>query len=85
MDPIQVAVQAYILTLFPQSLRGRSPRPTTTRDEGQRLESLDNGLCLPSFWTAAEINDAFAVTNRIWAQAANEFTPVTISQRTEVV
>ena len=50
-----------------------------------QLDSLANGLALPSFWTSAEINDAFAVANRIWAQAAIEFAPVTVSQRAEVV
>jgi hypothetical protein len=49
------------------------------------LQSLASGLALPSLWSAAEINGAFAVANRIWAQAAIEFAPVTVSERTVVV
>jgi len=84
MDSIRVAVQAYILALFPQS-PGRQPPRQQTRPRGLRLEALASGLALPSFWTSAEINDAFAIANRIWARAAIEFTPVTISQRAEAV
>jgi hypothetical protein len=84
MNLIQVAVQAYMLALFPQILSRQPPRQQT-RAEGLQLESLARGLALPSFWTSAEINDAFAVANRIWAQAAIEFRPVTISRRAEVV
>jgi hypothetical protein len=84
MQSIRVAVQAYILALFPQNPATQPPTQQTSA-RGLRLEALANGLALPSFWTSAEINDAFAIANRIWVQAAIEFRPVNIAQRTEVV
>lgn len=83
MDPIRVAVQAYILSLFPENAGGSpegAPRP-----QDRLLRALANGLGVPSFWTTAEINEAFAIANRIWAQAVIEFRPITISRRTLVV
>jgi len=88
MDTIKVSVQAYILSLFPQNVRGRSlsdTRQPATGSSGQQLEALANGLAVPSFWTADDINDAFAGANAVWAQAKIEFTPVAISKRGEAV
>jgi hypothetical protein len=38
------------------------------------------GLAVPAFWRVAEINEAFAVANLVWAQAAIVFRP-TVSER----
>jgi hypothetical protein len=87
MNPIQIAVQAYILDLLPLN-PGRRPRQRQTpqaQSQGLQLQSLANGLALPSFWTESEIRDAFAVANRIWDQAKIEFAPVNISHRSECV
>ena len=83
MNPIRIAIQAYILGLMPQSVCGRH-QPTGT-SSGQQLQALANGLALPSFWSESEINDAFTLANHVWDQAKIEFTPVNISRRTEVV
>jgi len=41
---------------------------------------------VPSFWSRADVTQAFADANRIWIREAEiEFTPVEISERTEVV
>jgi hypothetical protein len=41
---------------------------------------------LPSFWGRDEIDAAFAEANRIWTRGADiEFSPVTVSQRSEAV
>lgn len=40
-----------------------------------------NKLAMPSFWTQAMINEAFADANRIWAQAKIEFGPIDIVNR----
>lgn len=85
MSRITVPIKAYILGLFPQSASGSrgNPRP---RPRGQRLQALVNGLAVPSFWTRTEITQAFADANRIWIREADiEFTPINISERTEVV
>ena len=83
MSRIRVPVKAYILGLLPQSIdgtRGGSP------SGGLQLRALANGLIVPSFWSRAEINQAFAEANRIWTREADiEFTPVDISERDEVV
>jgi hypothetical protein len=84
MDSIRIAVQAYILDLMPQNPGGQTQQQRTP-SQGQQLQSLANGLAVPSFWTANEINNAFTLANRIWDQAKIAFTPVTISQRTETV
>ena len=84
MNPIRITVQAYILDLLPQNV-GRQPQQPRTPSQGQQLQSLANGLALPSFWSPNEINDAFTLANHIWDQAKIEFTPVNISRRTEVV
>ena len=83
MSRIRVPVKAYILGLFPQSA-GVSPGGAAT--QGQNLRPLANGLAVPSFWNRVDIIQAFAGANRIWIREAEiEFTPVDISERTEVV
>ena len=85
MDTIKVATQAYILGLFPQNF-DRPARPQTiTRSQGRQLESLANGLALPSFWCEKDIEDAFAIANKVWGRASIEFSPITISKRKVVV
>jgi hypothetical protein len=79
MSRIRVRIEAYILGLFPQS-SGASP------GRGQRLRALANGLAVPSFWTSTEITRTFAEANRIWIREADiEFSPISISRRTETV
>jgi len=85
MTPIRVAVQAYMLDMMPQNLGAQPQQQPTTARAGQQVQALANGLAVPSFWSANEINGAFAVANRIWDQAKIEFAPVRISQRTETV
>lgn len=84
MDPISVAVRAYILGLFPHDVRAR-PQPQPSRPAVPLVQALANGLAIPSFWTTGDINEAFLIANRIWAQAAIEFRPVAISERELVV
>lgn len=84
MNPIYVAVRAYILSLFPQNIRA-TPRAPSVRPGVQQVQALANGLAVPSFWSSSDISDAFAIANRIWAQAAIEFRPISISQREIVV
>lgn len=85
MTRIRVPVEAYVLSLFPQTEnkvqgRGRIPR------RGQSLQALVNGLAIPSFWTSAEISEAFSGANNIWKREADiEFTPVNIIPRSESV
>ncbi len=80
---IRIPVKAYILGLFPQ-FAGVSPGGTSTH--GENLRPLANGLAVPSFWSRADVTQAFADANRIWIREAEiEFTPVEISERTEVV
>jgi hypothetical protein len=80
---IRVSVKAYILTLYPQS--GGSAR-SGGAVQGQNLRALAIGLAVPSFWSRAEISQAFDEANRIWIREADiEFTPVEISERDEVV
>lgn len=79
MATIRIAVQAWILDLFPAA-----PSPSR-RPSGQRLTALTNGLALPSFWSRQEITEAFQLANRIWAQAEIDFAPVVIAERTETV
>ncbi len=79
MSRIRVRTEAYILGLFPQSAGGRPGR-------GPRLQVLAGGLAVPSFWTRAEITQAFAEANQIWIREADiEFSLTRISQRTETV
>lgn len=85
MDTIKVAVQAYILGLFPQNFDRPARRQTITRSQGRELESLANGLAVPSFWSEKEIEDAFVIANKVWGRASIEFTPITISKRKVVV
>jgi hypothetical protein len=81
MSRITVSIKAYILNLFPNLTGGRGARST-----GETLRPLSNGLAVPSFWHRDEIQAAFAEANRIWTREADiEFTPVDISERTEVV
>jgi hypothetical protein len=54
--------------------------------QGQNLRALAIGLAVPSFWSRADISQAFDEANRIWIREADiEFTPVEISERDEVV
>jgi hypothetical protein len=77
---IRVSVKAYILTLYPQS--GGSGGGAV---QGQNLRALAMGLAVPSFWSRAQISQAFDEANRIWIREADiEFTPVEISERDEV-
>ncbi len=85
MSRIRIPVEAYILGLFPQSRDGNRRRTGTPR-RGQRLPALANGLAVPSFWSRAEINQAFATANRIWIREADiEFAPVNVSARVVTV
>lgn len=83
MSTITVQVQAYILTLYPESTQ---PRVGSTRGSGQLLCALARGLAVPSFWSRSEIESAFAEANRIWAREADiQFSPVDIRERDAVV
>ena len=85
MNRIRVPIEAYILGLLPQSM-GRAQGGTRSRQTGQQLQALASGLALPSFWTRSEINQTFAEANRIWIREAEiEFSPITISERSEAV
>src|SRR5438093_938497 len=80
---IRIPVKAYILGLFPQFA---GVRPGGTSTHGENLRPLANGLAVPSFWSRADVTQAFADANRIWIREAEiEFTPVEISERDEVV
>jgi hypothetical protein len=80
---IRIPVKAYILALFPQFV---SVSPGSASTHGENLRPLANGLAVPSFWSRAEVTQAFADANRIWIREAEiEFTPVEISERSEVV
>jgi hypothetical protein len=85
MNTIKVAIEAYILALLPNDPWGRSKQKETAKTSGQQLQALANGLAVPSFWSAAGINGTFAIANKIWSQAAIEFSPIQVSARTEVV
>ncbi len=88
MVTIKVPVQAYILNLFPENVRGRSlsdPRQPVASAKGQQLRSLANGLAVTSFWSVEDIYEAFAGANAVWAQAMIEFIPVAIAKRSEAV
>jgi hypothetical protein len=80
MPVIKLAVQAYLLDLYPAS----GPKSTDNSDN-PRLTSLSNGLALPSFWTKEQINTAFAGANKIWNQARIEFSPVTVVEKDMLV
>lgn len=82
MERICIPVNAYKLNLLPMHSTivsgGRRSEP-----RGQRLQALENGLAIPSFWSSTEINEAFRVANSIWTREADiEFTPVTIFEQT---
>ena len=84
MTRIQVPVEAYILALYPQSMS--SGRASSRVQAGQQLQALASGLAVPSFWTRDQIAHAFDDANRIWMREAKiEFTPVTITKRSEAV
>jgi hypothetical protein len=85
MDTIKVAVQAYILGLFPQNFDRPVRTQTITRSQGRQLDAIANGLAVPSFWSAKEIEDAFAIANKVWGRASIEFAPITITKRSVVV
>ncbi len=81
MSRIRVPIKAYILSLFPQAA-DESRRRSGSPRQGQQLRALANGLAVPSFWTRAEINQAFDAANQIWIREADiEFSPVDISAR----
>lgn len=83
MSTITVPVQAYILTLYPESAPARS---RSVRGSGQQLGALAGGLAVPSLWSRSEINSAFAEANRIWGREADiQFSPVDIRERDAVV
>jgi hypothetical protein len=85
MNRIRIPIKAYILGLLPQSAGTGAGGPRTQRT-GQQLPALASGLAVPSFWTRPEINQAFAEANRIWTREAEiEFSPVVISERSEMV
>lgn len=85
MARIRVAVDAWMLDLFPQTERQR--RAAARADaQASRLRPLASGLAVPSFWSAHGITQAFDAANRIWIREADiEFAPVVISERTETV
>ena len=83
MSTVTVPVQAYILTLYPASAQSRGG---SARTSGQQLDSLAQGLAIPSFWSRSEIDSAFAEANRIWGREADiQFSPVDIRDRDAVV
>lgn len=85
MSRISVPVTAYILGLMPQAA-SRSGGRSGSGNEAQRLRALSLGLALPSFWSRAEIREAFVEANRIWLREADiEFSPVNIAERTAAV
>lgn len=85
MATIRVPVEAYILTLYPQSI-AQSPTLTQTAAGQHHLEALARGLAVPSFWSRHQVTQAFDEANRIWKREADiEFSPVTISERDEAV
>ncbi len=50
------------------------------------LPQSDSGLAAPSFWSRAEVTQAFDDAGLIWRREAEiEFSPIDISERTEVV
>lgn len=85
MATIRVPVEAYLLTLYPQSI-AQSPTLKKTAAGQHQLESLARGLAVPSFWSRHQVTQAFDDANRIWKREADiEFSPVTISERDEAV
>jgi hypothetical protein len=83
LSTITLPVQAYILTLYPDSAPSRGG---SARGSGQQLGALAHGLAVPSFWTRSEINSAFVEANRIWGREADiQFSPVDIRERDAVV
>ena len=83
MSTINVPVQAYILALYPASVQ---PRGRSAGTSGQQLDSLAQGLAIPSFWSRSEIDSAFAEANRIWGREADiQFSPVDVRERDVVV
>jgi hypothetical protein len=84
MSRINLAIRAYILSLFPQNIRATPSAPSVAPGVPQ-VRALAQGLAVPSFWTTSDINDALTIANQVWAQADIEFSPVTISQRTITV
>lgn len=85
MRTIKVPVCAYILSLYPQSATGHSGASQTQSSRRPQLRALSYGLAVPSFWSRQEIQQVFSDANGIWDQAAIEFTPVTVSTRSESV
>ncbi|WP_425615150.1 matrixin family metalloprotease [Anatilimnocola sp. NA78] len=73
---LKVAVQAWILDLYPSS----GEKKAEARDN-PKLRPLTNGLAIPSFWSKEQIDKTFQGANKIWAQAKIEFGPVTIGDR----
>lgn len=85
MSRIRVPITAYILGLFPQSMNKRGGNATPP-SQGLRLQTLEAGLAIPSFWNRTEITQAFDEANRLWLREAEiEFSPIEITERTEVV
>lgn len=85
MSRIRIPVKAYKLDLMPQHSQPVSGN-RIPQTQGSYLRSLAMGLAVPSFWTSAEIQQAFTEANSIWIREANiEFSPITISHRTETV
>jgi hypothetical protein len=83
MSTITVPALAYILALYPASTPSRGG---SARTSGQQLDSLAQGLAIPSFWSRSEIDSAFAEANRIWGREADiQFSPVDIRERDVVV
>jgi len=82
---IQVRIEAYILSLYPQDLRA-SPSAPGAPSQTPELRAIALGLAAPSFWTRHDITEAFDAANAIWTREADiEFSPVTISERSEAV
>lgn len=85
MSRISVNICAYILTLYPSNLSAPPGRQAAST-QGPRLESLAQGLALPSFWSREEILRTFVEANRIWIREADiEFTPINVSSRSHTV
>ncbi|HEX3724814.1 MAG TPA: hypothetical protein VHV08_01165, partial [Pirellulales bacterium] len=85
MDTIQLAVQAYILSLTPQPQNASQDQRPANNPPPQRLQLLADGKAVPSLWTEPQIKSAFVIANQVWSQASIEFVPITISTRCDAV
>jgi hypothetical protein len=82
---IRVAVEAFLVDLYPESMNPAAP-PQGAATQTLQLTPLAQGLALPSFWTSQEVRQTFDEANRIWQREADIlFEPLTITERSETV